>query len=97
MGTAGGFPGMRSFGWSWVGNDKKLYLFGGNNHDQAVYNDLWSFDPAMPLNNWTWVSGNLTGNSNQILDTTGTHPFHLFFSPFNLFSFLCRYAYISQC
>jgi N-acetylneuraminic acid mutarotase len=55
-------PGGRSYGHTWVYNNK-LYLMGGGGFGAATnnsgdLNDLWSFD--ISTNNWTWLKGSST-------------------------------------
>jgi hypothetical protein len=51
-------PGARDGAVSWIDSHDNLWLFGGENYDGDVFNDLWKFDGTY----WTWISGfNSTG------------------------------------
>jgi hypothetical protein len=67
-------PGGRSAALSWYDSGGKLWLFGGLGRDSAIHgdtslNDLWCFDPATL--EWTWVSGNSSGNQGGVYGTKG--------------------------
>lgn len=56
-------PGARSSANSWLDDAGNFYVFGGSGNSQSssnvFLNDLWKWDGT----NWTWVSGDSTGNS----------------------------------
>ncbi len=70
-------PGARSGGVTWLGQDGKLYLFGGSGRnasakDIGLLNDLWSYDPG--TNEWTWLKGSQALNVNGNDGNQGTAP-----------------------
>ncbi|MGB8958664.1 MAG: kelch repeat-containing protein [Candidatus Aminicenantales bacterium] len=67
-------PGGRSEAASWYDSDGRLWLFGGMGLDSlglgdTSLNDLWNFDQASL--EWTWVSGNSSGNQWGVYGTRG--------------------------
>lgn len=67
-------PGARNGAVSWLDPSGSLWLFGGNGYydvgDFGSLNDLWKFDPTTL--EWTWVSGNDTGDQAGTYGTLGT-------------------------
>ncbi len=65
-------PGSRSSSSSWIDSSNNLWLFGGEGYNSTnmweYLNDLWKYDGT----NWTWVSGDDTGNQAGIYGTKGT-------------------------
>jgi Kelch motif/Galactose oxidase, central domain len=53
--AAGNVPGARFDASSWIDAAGNLWLFGGGDGTEQVFNDLWKYNPATKL--WTWVSG----------------------------------------
>jgi hypothetical protein len=53
--AAGNVPGARFDASSWIDAAGNLWLFGGGDGTEQVFNDLWKYNPATQL--WTWVSG----------------------------------------
>ena len=70
-------PGARSGADSWVDTSGNLWLFGGGADGSirgagwnAVFNDLWKFNPASQ--EWTWMSGsNTPGNFAGVYQAQG--------------------------
>lgn len=64
-------PGARLGSVSWIDGNGKLWLFGGANSlsTLADYNDLWNYNPE--TNQWAWVSGESTLNSNGVYGIQG--------------------------
>jgi hypothetical protein len=54
-------PGARHAAAVWVDGSGLVWLFGGQDSAQNVYNDLWTYNTA--TKNWTWVGGTTTANS----------------------------------
>lgn len=67
-------PGSRSDPASWTDNRGNLWLFGGLGEDAngsyGFLNDLWEFSPL--ANEWTWVTGSNTKESDGACSTLGT-------------------------
>ena len=65
-------PGCRRNGSAaWKDNAGNLWVFGGYTAIGSVYfNDLWKFDVV--TNQWTWIHGDNTGNTQGIYGTKGT-------------------------
>lgn len=59
--SSNNIPRARSSGAHAVDLQSNWWIFGGKSN-QGKFSDLWKFDGQ----NWTWVSGNLTANSNSI-------------------------------
>ncbi len=61
-------PGARRSSTSWSDSSGTFWLFGGYgyaaNGSLGYLNDLWKFN--IQTNNWTWVSGDSTANSESI-------------------------------
>jgi N-acetylneuraminic acid mutarotase len=53
-------PSARSSAISWIDGGGNLWLFGGSNGVETLFNDLWEFNPTNDT--WTWVSGADTGS-----------------------------------
>lgn len=67
-------PGARHQAASWLGTDGSLWLFGGfgwaaTGTTTSYLNDLWKYDPVS--NNWTWMAGSNTHNTNGSYGTQG--------------------------
>jgi len=66
-------PGARSGSVSWGDGVGNLWIFGGARNDMSgnriLLNDLWKYEPS--TNQWTWISGDSTGNSLGIYGTQG--------------------------
>jgi len=66
------FPGGRSGSVSWRDNEGNLWLFGGGGYakdnKQFFFNDLWRYN--IKKNEWTWISGADTLNSQGITNTS---------------------------
>ena len=67
-------PGARSLATTWTDNAGDLWLFGGSGYANSAVaygslNDLWKYNIAS--NQWTWMSGDNTPNSNGIYGTKG--------------------------
>jgi N-acetylneuraminic acid mutarotase len=67
--SAGNEPKSRWHGASWVGDDGKLWFFGGINYNPEIdniawLNDLWYFDTESGL--FTWVAGSSEINSEGV-------------------------------
>lgn len=70
---AGNQPGARSNSVSWTDGSGRLWLFGGNGFGASgsgLLGDLWRYDPAS--NEWTWMKGPNSANSNGTYGTMGT-------------------------
>jgi hypothetical protein len=63
--SASNVPGARASSVSWIDSSGNLWLFGGGNQ----FNDLWEFNPAAKT--WTWMSGSNAGNASGIYGTLG--------------------------
>ena len=61
-------PGGRQNSCGWVGQDDRLWLFGGETKG-ALRNDLWVFNPE--TTNWTWVKGSYVANTAGIYGVCG--------------------------
>lgn len=61
-------PGARWHSGGWVGEDDRLWLFGGYKRSQlstSLYNDFWNYSTT--TKEWTWLSGyNSTANIDQL-------------------------------
>jgi len=64
-------PSSRYRGNTWIGASGSLWLFGGRNFSTAgeYLNDLWRYNPEN--NQWTWISGDNTGNQPGVYGTKG--------------------------
>jgi len=62
-------PGARSGAATWQDADGGLWLFGGTG-TAGLLADLWRYNPVS--NNWTFISGSPTANSNGVYGTQGT-------------------------
>lgn len=65
-------PGGRANAVTWTDGSGNLWLFGGVGYGEGSYgylNDLWKFNTA--TGNWTWVSGDKTGNITGVYGTIG--------------------------
>lgn len=74
QGLSSNLPGARSGAVTWIGNNGKLWLFGGTGRDASaagtgVLNDLWSFDPV--TSEWAWHKGSNFVNANGTYGTKG--------------------------
>jgi N-acetylneuraminic acid mutarotase len=67
-------PGGRNVHSSWVDAAGNFWTFGGRGIDgagtTAYMNDLWKYNPG--TGQWTWVSGDNTGNGSGVYGTKGT-------------------------
>lgn len=57
----GNLPPARACYTHWADNAGNLYIWGGNDFVENVYNDLWKFD--INTYEWVWLSGPDTSNS----------------------------------
>lgn len=48
-------PPARANCSKWIDNDGNFWLFGGSGPYDAVYNELWKYNPN--TNEWTWIKG----------------------------------------
>ncbi len=64
-------PPARDAGVSWKDKSGNLWLFGGEG--SSYFNDLWKYD--ILLNQWTWVNGSQTSESNGVYGTRGQHQY----------------------
>lgn len=66
-------PGARQSAVAWSDNSGNLWLMGGAGqaagNDGGYLNDLWKYN--VTTNQWTWVSGDNTGNSYGVYGTKG--------------------------
>jgi N-acetylneuraminic acid mutarotase len=65
-------PGARELAASWTDAEGNFWLFGGGGYGENSYgylNDLWKYDPVK--NQWTWVSGDKSANSQAVYGTQG--------------------------
>lgn len=67
-------PGARDSAVSWIDASGNFWLFGGFGGDESLggsgsFNDLWEFSPS--TKEWTWVSGDNTGNQPGVYGTQG--------------------------
>jgi hypothetical protein len=63
-------PGARYSTTGWIDGANNIWIFGGFGYDTSsvrCLNDLWKFDGT----NWTWISGNSTGDQKGIYGTKG--------------------------
>lgn len=76
IGNSTNTPSSRYGSHTWVDSDGNLWLFGGLGYDsldnQNLYdlNDLWVYSPS--LNEWTYVSGNVTESVTPTVSSAGT-------------------------
>jgi N-acetylneuraminic acid mutarotase len=73
--AAGNLPPARTDAISWVDSAGVFWMFGGaqlksDGSYLAVFNDLWSYNPATGL--WTWVGGASTPDATGVYGTQGT-------------------------
>ena len=61
-------PGGRHLSTTWIDNSGNFWLFGGQSN-LGDMNDLWKYDVA--ANQWTWMSGDNTGNTYGMYGTRG--------------------------
>jgi hypothetical protein len=59
-------PGARAVYAHWKDNSGNFWLFGGYS-GAGFFNDLWRYNPV--TNNWTWMGGPNTMNSNGVYGT----------------------------
>lgn len=74
IGSSNNVPKSRWHGVSWLGQDGKLWFFGGIHHNETIgdvawLNDLWFFDPES--NVYTWAGGNTTIDQPGVYGTKG--------------------------
>ena len=64
-------PGARLGSIGWIDSTGDLWLFGGANSLSTLndYNDLWKYNPTS--NQWTWISGESTLDSNGFYGIQG--------------------------
>ena len=64
-------PGERGYGMlSWVDNTGNFWMYGGYSNFSATFlADFWKYDPS--TNMWTWMGGDVMGNSNGHHGTMG--------------------------
>ena len=66
-------PGARYYAQAWLGENGKLFLFGGLGYDknasQSALNDFWSYN--INTNQWTWIGGSDVINQNGVYGTKG--------------------------
>ncbi len=63
-------PSLGYAATSWVDNSGNLWLFGGwNSGTYGYYSDLWEYN--IGTNEWTWMNGPGTINSNGVYGTQG--------------------------
>ena len=65
-------PGARDeTACSWTDNSDNLWLFGGKSYNSSdLLNDLWKY--SLSTNQWTWMSGDSSGNKPGVYGTKGT-------------------------
>jgi hypothetical protein len=73
--AAGNQPGSRRDATGWVGQDGKMYMFGGlglaaTGATLGDLSDLWSYDPVGAQ--WTWLKGVNTLNASGVYGTLNT-------------------------
>ncbi len=61
-------PTQRYSYTKWQDNECNFYLYGGLSDwdSELAYNDVWKY--SIKTNNWTWISGDSSGNSSGIYD-----------------------------
>ncbi|HWE86674.1 MAG TPA: chitobiase/beta-hexosaminidase C-terminal domain-containing protein [Terracidiphilus sp.] len=63
-------PGARIFSSDWTDRNGHFWLFGGQENNFVLLNDLWEFNPF--TNEWTWMGGSNTYGQPGVYGTLGT-------------------------
>jgi hypothetical protein len=66
----GNVPGARYSSMTWIDGNGNLWLLGGIDQNENLYNDLWRYDPSS--GQWTWMSGSNVAEAAGIYGTKGT-------------------------
>jgi hypothetical protein len=67
--SAANVPGARQVAVSWTDPGGVFWLFGGEDHSGAVFNDLWRYSPTTGL--WAWMSGSDMAGASGVYGTQG--------------------------
>lgn len=68
--AVGNVPAPRAGPVSWIDGNGNFWLFGGQNQQNAAFNDLWEYNPTSNL--WTWMSGSSAPEATGVYGTKGS-------------------------